>query len=179
MANEWGSEGSVRYARWDEQGVNEMNMTRVLGAGLLASIVMGMVEMVFEAGAGPGFWSPLVFIAATVLRRLQSVPTPVPFMALPVVLGLMGHMMNSMILGLVFGLIFSRFAVGRGALVGAGVAYALVVFAMTWYLVLPAIDPVMLKLNAGFFAIAHVMWGAALGLTMPEPAERARRLTTA
>jgi hypothetical protein len=53
-----------------------MNMARVLGAGLVASIVMGMVEMVFEATAGPGFWSPLVFIAATVLRPLQSVPIP-------------------------------------------------------------------------------------------------------
>jgi hypothetical protein len=156
-----------------------MNMTRVFGAGLLASIVMGMVEMVFEATAGPGFWSPLVFIAATVLRPLQSVPIPVPFMALPVVLGLMGHMMNSMILGLVFGVISSRFAASRGVMVGAGVGYALLVFAMAWYLVLPVIDPVMLKLNAVFFAVAHVMWGAALGLTMPGPAERAARLTAA
>ena len=154
-----------------------MSVKRILGAGLLASIVMGMVEMVFEATAGPGFWSPLVFIAATVLRHLQSVPVPVPFMALPVALGLMGHMMNSMILGLVFGLILSRFAIARGALVGAGVGYALVVFAMSWYLVLPAIVQVMLKLNAIVFAIAHVMWGLALGLTMRGPAERAGRLT--
>jgi len=80
---------------------------RVLGAGLLAS------------------------------RYLQSVPVPAPFIALPVVLGLMSHMMNSMTLGLIFGLIFSRFAATRGMLVGAGAAYALLVFAMTWYLVLP------------------------------------------
>jgi len=156
-----------------------MNMTRVLGASLLASLVMGMVEMVSEAAAGPGFWSPLVFIAATVLRPLQSVPTPVPFMALPVALGLMGHMMNSMILGIVFGLIFSRFAIARGALVGVGVGYALLIFATTWYLVLPVIDPVMLKLNPASFVVAHVMWGAALGLTMPRPVERAGRLTAA
>jgi hypothetical protein len=156
-----------------------MNVARVLGGRLLASLVMGMVEMVSEAAAGPGFWSPLVFIAATVLRPLQSVPTPVPFMALPVALGTMGHMMNSIILGFVFGLIFSRFAIGRGALVGAGVGYALLIFAMTWYLVLPVIDPVMLKLNPASFAVAHVMWGAALGLTMPEHTQRAGRLTAA
>jgi len=156
-----------------------MNTTRVLGTGLLASIVMGMVEMVFEAKTGAGFWSPLVFIAATVLRPLQSVPTPVPFMALPVALGLMGHMMNSMILGLVFGSIFTRFALSRGALAGAGVVYALLIFAMTWYLVLPVIDPVMLNLNAAFFAIAHVMWGAVLGLAIPGPSERVDRLRTA
>jgi len=156
-----------------------MNVTRVLGASLVASLVMGMVEMVSEAAAGPGFWSPLVFIAATVLRPLQSVPTPVPFMALPVALGMMGHMMNLVILGFVCGLIFSRFAIARGVLVGAGVGYALLVFATTWYLVLPVIDPVMLKLNPASFAVAHVMWGATLGLAMPGPAERAGRLTAA
>ena len=156
-----------------------MNVTRVLGAGLLAGLVMGMVEMVSEAAAGPGFWSPLVFVAATVLPGLQAVPTPVPFMPLPVALGLMGHMMNSVIFGFVFGLIFSRFAIVRGALVGVGVGYALLVFATTWYLVLPVIDPVMLKVNAAFFAGAHVLWGATLGLTMPGPAERAGRLTAA
>ena len=156
-----------------------MNATRFLGAGLLAGLVMGMIEMVSETAAGPGFWSPLVFIAATVLRHLQSVPTPVQFMPLPVALGLMGHMMNSMILGLVFALIFSRFAIVRGALVGAGIGYALLIFATTSYLVLPVVDPVMLKLNPASFAVAHVMWGATLGLTMPGPAERAGRLTAA
>ncbi len=45
-----------------------MNIGRVLGAGLVASIVMGMVEMLYDAMGGAGFWSPVVFIAATVLR---------------------------------------------------------------------------------------------------------------
>ncbi len=77
-----------------------MNIRRVLGAGIVASIVMGMVEMIYEAVGGAGFWSPVVFIAATVLRSLQSVPIPVLFMAMAVIFGLMGHMMNSMIFGL-------------------------------------------------------------------------------
>ncbi len=157
-----------------------MNIGRVLGAGLVASLVMGMVEMMYEAMGGAGFWSPVVFIAATVLRNLQSVPVPVPFMMMPVVLGLMGHMMNSMILGLVFGWIASRSGMSRGALVGAGVLYALAIFVIMWYLVVPGIDPVMLKLNGAVFAIAHMMWGAALGLLVSRPAETGRaRLTAA
>lgn len=157
-----------------------MNIGRVLGAGLVASLVMGMVEMMYEAMGGAGFWSPVVFIAATVLRNLQSVPVPVPFMMMPVVLGLMGHMMNSMILGLVFGWIASRSGMSRGALVGVGVLYALAIFVIMWYLVVPAIDPVMLKLNGVVFAIAHMMWGAALGLLVSRAAESgSARLTTA
>lgn len=157
-----------------------MNIGRVLGAGLVASLVMGMVEMMYEAMGGAGFWSPVVFIAATVLRNLQSVPVPVPFMMMPVVLGLMGHMMNSMILGLVFGWIASRSSMSRGALVGVGVLYALAIFVIMWYLVVPAIDPVMLKLNGVVFAIAHMMWGAVLGLFVSRaPESGSARLTTA
>jgi hypothetical protein len=153
-----------------------VNIVRVLGAGIVASIVMGMVAMIYEAMGGAGFWSPVVFIAATVLRSLQSVPIPVPFHAAGVILGLMGHMMNSMILGLIFASIFSRVMLSRGALVGVGVAYALAVFLVMWFLIVPAIDPVMLKLNGMAFAIAHMMWGVVLGLIVPQSAEATARV---
>ncbi len=156
-----------------------MSISRVVVAGLIASIVMGMVEMLYEAIGGAGFWSPVVFIGATVLRDLQSVSVPVPFMAIPVVLGLMGHMMNSVVLGLVFRAIFSGLRASREALIGVGVVYALVVFAVMWYLVVPAIDPVMLKLNGTVFAIAHMMWGAVLGLVISTSSEAVGRLKTA
>jgi hypothetical protein len=45
----------------------------------------------------------------------------------------------------------------------------LVVFGVTWYVVVPLVDPVMLKLNPTAFAISHMMWGAALGLLVPQP----------
>jgi hypothetical protein len=156
-----------------------MNISRVLGAAIVASIVMGMVEMIYEAVWGAGFWSPMVFIAATVIRGLQSVPIPAPFMAMAVILGLMGHMMNSMIFGLIFASIFSRFPISRGALVGIGVVYALAVFVVMWFLVVPAIDPVMLKLNRMVFAIAHMMWGAALGLIVPQSSGSTARVGAA
>jgi len=54
---------------------------RVLLAGLAASLVMGMFEMLYEAVAGAGFWSPVTFIAATILRNLQGIATP--FRSLP------------------------------------------------------------------------------------------------
>jgi len=153
-----------------------MNVRRVVVAGLIASIVMGMIEMMYEAVAGAGFWSPVVFIAATVARGLQSVPVPVPFLLTGVVLGLMGHMMNSAILGLIFSGVFARLAASRGALAAWGAVYGLMVFGVMWYAVVPLVDPVMLKLNPAVFAIAHVMWGAVLGLLVPQPSTESVRL---
>jgi len=150
-----------------------MDIRRTLAAGIIASIVMGMVEMVYEAVAGTGFWSPLVFIAATVLRGLQSVQHPVPFLFGGVVVGLMGHMMNSVILGLLFTWIVLHTSLSRVGLIGAGVVYAFAVFAVMWYGVLPTVDPAMLALNGSVFALAHAMWGAALGLVAPLPSEAA------
>ena len=46
--------------------------------------------------------------------------------------------------------------------------YGLIIFLVMWYVVVPAIDPVMGKLNAAAFAVAHTMWGAVLGLILPQ-----------
>jgi hypothetical protein len=144
----------------------QLSTTRVLFSGLIASIVMGMIEMVYEAVAGGGFWSPVVYIAGTVLRDLQTVAVPVPFLAVPVVVGLMGHMMNSVILGVVFSVLIATRLRGVGETAFAGAVYALAVFFVMWLAVLPLVDPVMLRLNPVVFAIAHIMWGAALGLIL-------------
>lgn len=155
-----------------------MSIRRVLVAGIVASLVMGMIEMIYEALAGDGFWSPAVYIGATVLRGLQSVRIPVAFDFWGVVLGLMGHMMNSVIFGLIFTAIFARSARSRGGLVVPGAIYALIIFFVMWYVVAPAIDPVILNLNAVVFAIAHIMWGAALGWLVPRAAEAKLRVRT-
>ncbi len=155
-----------------------MNIRRVLVAGIVASLVMGMIEMVFEAVAGDGFWSPAVYIGATVLRGLQSVQIPVAFNFWGVVLGLMGHMMNSVIFGLIFATLLARGAKSRGTLVVSGAIYSLVIFFVMWYVVAPVVDAVILNLNATVFAIAHIMWGAALGLLVPRVAEAALRTST-
>ena len=71
--------------------------------------------------------SPVVFIAATIVRGLQSVGTPMEFQALPVLLGLMGHMMNSVILAFVFSWLIAPRLRGVTALAAGGVGYGLIV----------------------------------------------------
>lgn len=143
-----------------------MDVKRWIMAGAIASMVMGMWEMVLEQFVGGnGFWAPVTYIAATVLRDYQDVATPVPFAAVPVVLGLMGHMMNSVALGPVFAKFVPRDA-GPEVLVGLGAAYGVAVLLAMWLVALPLVDPVMLRLNFVIFALAHVMWGIALGAVL-------------
>src|SRR5260370_36320440 len=112
---------------------------RVLLAGLAARGVMGMFEMLYEAVGGARLWSPLMFIAATVLRSLQDIATPVPFQPVPVLLGLMGHMMNSVILGVVFALLIGPRLGSRKALLIGGVLYGAAIFVLMWFAVVPLV----------------------------------------
>lgn len=143
-----------------------MHIRSVIIGGIVASLIIGMWEMVVEAVLpdGAGFFGPVVAIGATVVRDLQGSANPIPFDGVAFVLGLAGHMMNSVILAAIFGLIASRFLHGGGTLVAAGVIYGIAVWATMWFVVLPLIDPLMLNLNGLVFLIGHMMWGGALGL---------------
>jgi hypothetical protein len=139
---------------------------KLLAGGLVASLVIGMWEMIVETiiSNGAGFWGPVVYIAATILRNLQNVVKPVPFDALGVILGLMGHMMNSVILGLIFAYLIAPRTRSLLGQVVAGLVYGVAVYIAMWFVVLPLVDPVMLNLNAIVFLLGHMMWGIALGL---------------
>lgn len=143
--------------------MRKVTMRTTFLAGLIASVAMTMMEMVYEGIFGAGFWSAPTFIAATILRDLQSVAIPVTFSLVPVVLGMMGHMMNSVVLGFVFVKISEKFLQTRISGIVAGAVYGIALFVAMWFLVLPVIDPVMLNLNTMVFAISHIVWGAVLG----------------
>lgn len=138
---------------------------RWIGAGLIASLVMGMWEMMVEAiiPNGAGFWSAPTYIAATVFRNLQTVAHPVPFDLVAVTAGLMGHMMNSVILGLIFALLIAPRTKSLVSQAIAGMMYGAVVYVVMALAVVPLVDPVMANLNAVVFFLGHLMWGVALG----------------
>lgn len=148
-----------------------MNKTIII-AGLVASVAMAMVEMVYEGIFGIGFWSAPVFISAAVLQSLQAIALPVGFLAVPVLLGIMGHMMNSVILAFVFMKMFRSVLTSPAAGAVMGALYALVVFFIMWLGVLPLIDPIMLNLNPVVFAMSHIVWGAVIGFMVAREASR-------
>lgn len=150
-------------------------MRRGVVAGLVASVLMGMVSMVGEALLGAGFWAAPTLIAATILRDLQALEPPVPLLPLPLVLGLMGHMMNSVVLAALFEVTVGRVFAVREQAAAAGAVFGLLVFAVMWLIVLPFADPVMTALNPAVFAAAHLVWGATVGYLGHAGAMVARR----
>lgn len=139
---------------------------RAVVAGLVASLVMGMWQMAVEAISGAGLFAPPVYIAATLLRNLQDAqggPGLGPVEPLGIVLGLMGHMMNSVVLALLFAAVAPRIARGRVALAVLGMVWGGIVFVAMWYVVLPLVDPAMGRLHIVAFLLGHLMWGAAVG----------------
>ncbi len=145
-----------------------------VASGLIAGMVYGMWTMIVEAilASGnfvAGLFSPVVYIAATVLGGFGN-PNFYPARQLPpadpvaIVLGLMGHMMNSVIFGLIFFAIVGSVARTSTTRVVAGLVYGVAIFALMWYVALPILDPVMLRVNYPGFLAGHMMYGIALGL---------------
>lgn len=103
--------------------------------GLIAGIAMAMAMMVlgaFDQGffATPSaIWAFFAGPAAYTPHALSS----------SVVIGAMGHMMNSAVLGIAFAFIAARLLRPQGAAASilAGVTFALVLLAIMWKVVLP------------------------------------------
>lgn len=160
-----------------------MSVRTVLIGGIVASLVIAMWEMVVEAllPGGAGFFGPPVAIGATIIRDLQGATNPLPVNPVALVLGLAGHMMNSVVLGIVFGALVSRASLGTLGFAVSGIVWGAAVFVVMWYAIVPAINPLMLNLNAPAFFAGHLMWGAALGLLWraTQPAADAASLRSA
>jgi len=150
-----------------------VTIRQILLGGIIASLVIAMWEMVVEAilSDGAGFFGPVLAIGATLVRDLQGSGNPIRFDLLAVVLGLAGHMMNSVVLAVVFGLVVSRLQLTAALTVAAGAAWGAMVFVVMWFIVGPAIDPLLSNLNGPVFFLGHLMWGATLGLLWTRLAE--------
>ncbi len=110
-------------------------LIRGIRSGLIASLAMAMVMMIL------GIFDKGFFAAPSSIWAFWAGPAayaPTTF-SLSFILGAMGHMMNSAVLGIVFAFIAGKALHLEGALasVTAGVVFGLVVMAATWLIVLP------------------------------------------
>ena len=142
-----------------------MSVRQIAAAGIVASLVMAMWEMVVEAVIpdGAGLCGAPIASGATLIRGLQGSGNPIPFDGLALILGLMGHMMNSILFAAIFALLARRAALSQTALLAAGMAWGVALFVGMWFVVAPIVDPLLLNLNGLAFFLAHLMWGGALG----------------
>ncbi len=136
-------------------------------AGLISGIVMAMFMMIVTALTGMGFLAPLYAIAAT-FNPSWAMTKGVDLG--PILVGLMLHMVNSAVFGVIFTLL-ARWLLPRAltlpmsALVG--MMWGLILLAVNQLIVLPAVDtPMVTATNGilGWWVAGHLMYGIALGV---------------
>jgi len=131
--------------------------------GLIAGLVFAMWAMVVGLFTST-LWAPPQGIA-------QSIGIGSPghnFQPIPLVVGLMGHMMNSIVLGVIFIAIARALRLNGPTAVIGGMVYGVLVYAaMYWVLlrgVLSATSASFLSANPEWSWIAaHLMFGVVLG----------------
>lgn len=159
---------------------------RIVIGGLIAGAIAGMVMAMWTMIAGAtfqdfGFFTPMYLIAAPFagVEHARAALAAAPHNAFywvtsAALIGAGIHMMNSMILGVVFGGL-ARVARLRGIVaVAAGMVFALIVMVLMYWVVAPATDalfggaPYATEIPRivgwGTWSVGHLMFGAVLGL---------------
>jgi hypothetical protein len=132
-------------------------------SGLIAGLAFAMWAMMVGLFTST-LWAPPQGIA-------QSIGIGSPghqLQALPLFVGLMAHMMNSVALGAVFVLIVRALSLSGGRTVLAGMVYGLVVYAAMYWVVLRGLlrasSASFLSANPEWsWVLAHLMFGLVLG----------------
>lgn len=141
-----------------------------LVAGIAAGIVFAMFEMVVAVLMGQGFFAPLRMIGAIGLGEGALPPQPSIGLATVVPVGLIIHMVLSMVYGAGFGVVAS--AVGalkenRALLVGAGTIAGLALWIVNFYVIARVAFPWFAMANPVVQFLAHTFFfGAVLGLLL-------------
>lgn len=147
---------------------DETNATLILRflPGLVAGTAFAMWAMIVGIFASR-LWAPPQGIAQSVGIGAQGWN----FQLIPFIVGVMGHMMNSIIIGLIFLAVAAALKLRGIALVIAGMVYGVVVYLVMYYPILRGV----LASNSGSFlssnpewswVVAHVMYGMILGLLL-------------
>lgn len=148
---------SVEYpSRWRP---GNLVLQGIVG-GIIGAVLMGMLSMILFPLLGiGGFFQPMNLIGAVFNQSWEMVSG---FALGPSVVGIIVHMMMSMIVG-VIGSYLSRALHLDYPLIWA-VVYALIIWAIAELVILPLVDPILARLfPAWLFALAHIMYGIGLG----------------
>lgn len=136
-------------------------------AGVVGGMVMAMWSMIVLWLTGSGFWQPLNLIAHTVWR---DAPLDARFSLGAALLGLVVHMMTSMMVGVVFALAMQRIHGNLAAVAGLGMAVGVVMWLVMQYAVWRIVDPGAARaFTPWVFGVGHAMFGLAIGLVVGAP----------
>ncbi len=134
--------------------------------GIVGGLVAGVVFMILEmllvplVGGGSAFGPPRM-IAAIVMGE-GVLPPPATFDASIFLVAMLVHFGLSMVLGIIFAVIFARRALSETAFIGIGAAFGLAVYFVHFY-GLTAIFPWFEMARNWISIFAHIVFGAVLG----------------
>ncbi len=148
------------------RGETATNRLLRLVPGLVAGMAFAMWAMVVGIFASK-LWAPPQGIAQSIGIGAQGWD----FQFVPFILGIMGHMMNSIIIGLVFLAAVAALRLRGALLVVAGLTYGVVVYLVMYY---PILRGILASTSGSFltsnpewsWVLAHVMYGMILGLLL-------------
>jgi hypothetical protein len=156
MATAYGSESSTKSA-----------VLSWVVPGLVGGLMFAMLAMIV-ANFTSAIWAPPQGIA----QAIGIGPNGHDFHIVPLILGLMGHMMNSVILGAVFVALARAMKFSPMMLVVLGAMYGLLVYAVLYHVLLPGVFSLWASAGVHSFTstvptwawvIAHMLFGMTLG----------------
>ena len=135
--------------------------TGILG-GIVAGIAMAMVAMVWMALAGEGFWKPLSVIASILMGKGVISGS---FELIPDLVGMMVHLLLSAVFGLAFTFVVRNIPWPSVGVIGAAIAYALLLWIVNVRVIDANLIPAGLSLApTPLVIVVHLVYGVVLGL---------------
>lgn len=133
-------------------------------AGIVAGIVFMVLEMALVATVGGGSpWGPPRMIGAILLGR-EVLPPPGTFDLGVFLVAMLIHFVLAIILAFPVAWAISRWRLGLGASIGAGVVYGLAIYIVDFY-GFTALFPWFANARTPITLVAHLVFGLVLGWT--------------
>lgn len=135
--------------------------TGIIG-GVIAGVAMVTAAMVWMALVGQGFFKPLDVIASILMGKAAINPG---FQVVPELVGIMIHLALSALFGLFFAFAVSRASWPSGAIIGAALAYGLLLWIVNVVIIDANFIPAGLSLApTPLMIVVHLVFGLVLGL---------------
>ena len=134
-------------------------------AGLGGGLAMALVGAAIAAWMGHDIWLEAKQIAAVIYGPAAAAQPG--FVAGPVIVGSLLHLIVSALCGAVFGIVTRRMlhlTSDFGTPVLAGLIYGLLLWMVAYFVILPIANPLLLNSYAPAFLIQHVVYGAVTGM---------------
>jgi hypothetical protein len=134
-------------------------------AGLAGGLAMALVGILISFSLGGDIWLEAKQIAALVYGT--SIVKQPGFIAGPVLVGTMLHLLVSAALGALFGIVTHRMlhlTSEYGTPLLTGLIYGMLIWMVAYFIVLPFLNPLLLETYAPAFIFQHLVYGAVTGL---------------